>query len=315
MTTYLARRLGQAVVVLVLVLVSVIVFGLLHALPGGLVRAQLGPKASPYAVHQLEIQEGLTKPLPVQYFLWAWQALHGNLGFSYKLNTPVSTLLAEYFPRDLLLTGVALFLAIALSIPLGLLQAARRNKSADYVLSWVLLALYSMPSFLLGVIGIIVLNIELPLLPSTAQQFGRGLGTDVDVLVLPVLALTLGNIAYYSRYIRSAVIDNLLEDYVRTARAKGAPWSRVLVRHVLRNSLLPVVSLIGISFPYIVSGSLIVEALFDFPGMGLLFWDAEQSRDYPVLLGVVLLVSVAVVVGNLLADVAYAALDPRIRYD
>lgn len=312
MIAYLARRIGQAVVVLLLV--SLIVFGLLHALPGGLVRAQLGPKASPYAVHQFALQEGLLRPLPVQYAVWLGHALQGNLGFSYKLNTPVSTLLGEYFPRDLLLTGAAIALAIAVSVPLGVMQAYRRNKGTDYALSGALLALYSMPSFLLGVITIIVLNIELPLLPSTAQQFGQGFATDVKVLVLPVLTLMLGNIAYYSRYIRSSVIDNLLEDYVRTARAKGAPWSRVLVRHVLRNSLLPVVSLIGISFPYVVSGSLIVEALFDYPGMGLLFWDAEQTRDYPVLLGVVLLVSVAVVVGNLLADLAYAALDPRIRY-
>jgi len=313
MTGYVLRRLGQAVVVMVIV--SIVVFGILHALPGGLVRAQLGPRATAYSVHQLTVQEGLDKPLVVQYGIWAWHALQGRLGFSYKLNTPVSTLLGEYFPRDLLLTGAAIALAIAVSVPLGALQAYRRNKGVDYAFSGVLLALYSMPSFLLGVIAIIVLNIELPLLPSTAQQFGQGFGTDAKVLVLPVLTLMLGNIAYYSRYVRSSVIDNLLEDYVRTARAKGAPWSRVLVRHVLRNSLLPVVSLIGISFPYVVSGSLIVEALFDYPGMGLLFWDSEQSRDYPVLLGVVLLVSVAVVVGNLLADLAYAALDPRIRYD
>ncbi len=313
MLGYLARRVGQALVVMLFV--TLIVFGLLHALPGGLVRAQLGPKASPLAVHELEVQEGLNRSLPVQYAIWLGNALRGNLGFSYHLNTPVSTLIGEYFPRDLLLTGVAIFLAIAISVPLGLLQGARRNKGADYVLSWSLLAMYSMPSFLLGVIGIIILNIQLPLLPSTAQSFGQGIGTDVRVLVLPVLTLTLGNIAYYSRYVRSSVIDNLLEDYVRTARAKGVPERRVLVRHVLRNSLLPVVSLIGISFPYVVSGSLIVEALFDYPGMGLLFWDAQQTRDYPVLLGVVLLVSAAVVVGNLLADLAYAALDPRIRYD
>ncbi len=313
MTAFIARRIGQALVVLFLV--TIIVFGLLHALPGGLVRAQLGPKASVYAVHQLAVQEGLTKPLPVQYLVWLDHAVRGDLGFSYKLNTPVSTLLAEYFPRDLLLTGLAIALAIAVSIPLGVLQGYRRNKGVDYVFSGTLLALYSMPSFLLGVIAIIVLNIELPLLPSTAQEFGHGFGTDAKVLALPVLTLMLGNIAYYSRYVRSSVIDNLLEDYVRTARAKGAGWSRVLVGHVLRNSLMPVVSLIGISFPYVVSGSLIVEALFDYPGMGLLFWDAEQSRDYPVLLGVVLLVSVAVVIGSLVADVAYAILDPRIRYE
>jgi len=310
---FMVRRVGQAVVVLLFV--SLIVFGLLHALPGGLVRAQLGPRATAFAVHQFTVREGLTKPIPVQYALWLGNVLHGNLGFSYKLNSPVSTLIAEYFPRDLLLAGTAIFLAIAISIPLGILQGARHNKSADYGISWALLGVYSMPSFLLGVILIIIMNIELPLLPSTALKFGQSFGTDVRVMILPILTLTLGNIAYYSRYVRSSVVDNLLEDYVRTARAKGAGERRILTRHVLRNSLLPVVSLIGMSLPYVVSGSLIVEALFDYPGMGLLFWDAEQTRDYPVLLGVVLILSAAVVVGNLLADLAYAALDPRIHYD
>jgi peptide/nickel transport system permease protein len=313
MTRYLVVRLFQALIVLLLV--SVLVFTLLHLLPGGLVRAQLGPKATPHEVQQLAIQEGLNKPLVVQYGIWLWQALHGNLGFSYKLNSPVSTLLAEFFPRDLLMVGIALFLAIAVSIPLGLLQGIRRNKDVDYAFSFLLLAFYSMPSFLLGVIGIIIFNIEFNLLPPTAIHFGSSLSADVAALVLPVGTLALGNVAYFGRYMRSSVIDNLLEDYVRTARAKGAGWNAVLLRHVLRNSLLPIVSLIGISFPYVISGSLIVEALFDFPGTGLLFWNAAQDRDYPVLLGVILLVSAAVVVGSLVADILYMVLDPRIRYD
>jgi len=312
MTAYLVRRLGQALVVLVFV--SIVVFGLLHSLPGGLVRAQLGPKATPFAVHQLALQEGLTKPVIVQYLIWAWHALQGNLGFSYHLNRSVATLLAEYFPRDLLLVGTAMFFAVALSIPLGLLQGYRRNRDVDYALSGLMLTFYSMPSFLLGVIGIIVFNIRFDVFPSTAQNFGASLGTDVSVLVLPVGTLTLANVAYFSRYVRSSVIDNLVEDYVRTARAKGAGRSRVLVRHVLRNSMLSTVTMVGISFPYVVSGSLIIEALFDFPGMGLLFWQAAQTRDYPVLLGVVLLVSVTVVIGNLLADILLMVLDPRIRY-
>ncbi len=312
MTRYIVQRLLQSI--LVMLLVSILVFTLLHLLPGGLVRAQLGPKASPHAVAQLAAQEGLNRPLPVQYGIWLWQALHGNLGFSYKLNSPVSTLLAEYFPRDLLMVGIALFLAIALSIPLGLIQGIRRNRDIDYGLSFLLLALYSMPSFLLGVIGIILFNIEFNLLPPTAIHFGVNFGDSVSALVLPTGTLMLGNVAYFSRYMRSAVIDNLLEDYVRTARSKGAGWGRVLSRHVLRNSMLPTVSLIGISFPYVISGSLIVEALFDFPGTGLLFWNGAQDRDYPVLLGVILLISTAVVVGNLVADLLYMVLDPRIRY-
>jgi peptide/nickel transport system permease protein len=309
---YVVNRMGQAVVVLILV--SIIMFGLLHVLPGGLVRAQLGPKASTFAVHQLTRQEGLTKPIPVQYGIWLSHLVRGNLGFSYQENTPVTTLLAEYFPRTLILGGIALLLTIILAIPLGLLQGARRNQKLDYGISGGLLTVYSMPTFLLGAVLILAFSIWLGILPDTAQNYGQSFGTDVDVLVLPVLTLTIGNIAYFSRYVRSSVIDNLGEDYVRTARAKGVTNARILFRHVLRNSLLPFVSVVGISLPTIISGTLIVEVLFDYPGMGTLFWDSQQHRTYPVLLGIVLLLSAFVVIGNLLADLTYAALDPRIRY-
>jgi peptide/nickel transport system permease protein len=309
---YLARRLAQTVVVLVLV--TLIVFGLLHALPGGLVRSQLGPKASSFAVHQLTRQEGLTKPLPVQYGLWLSQLFRGNLGLSYYFQTPVATLLREYFPRDLLLAGSGLVLAMILSVPLGVFQGARRNSLMDYGASGVVLATYSMPYFLIGAIGIVIFTNTLNLLPSTATSFGHGFATDVKALALPVLTLCVGNIAWFSRYVRSSVIDNLEEDYVRTARAKGASRRRILVRHVLRNSLLPYISAVGLTLPTLVSGALVVEVLFQFPGMGKLFWTAQQHRTYPLLLGVLLLVTGAVVIGNLLADLAYAALDPRIRY-
>ncbi len=312
MIGYIVRRGGQAVVVLVLV--SIVVFLMLHALPGGLVRSQLGPHASRFAVHHLIVEEGLTKPLPVQYGIWLSNIVHGNLGYSYLLNTPVSTLLGEYLPRDLILGGASLVVAILLSVPLGVLQGSRRNSLTDYGLSGSLLTLYSMPYFLLGVIAIVVFNIWLGILPSSATTYGQSFGTDVNVLVLPVLALSLGNIAYFSRYLRSSVIDSLGEEYVRTARAKGAGLRRILTRHVLRNSLLPFVSVVGISLPTVVSGALVIEVLFNYPGMGLLFWNAQEHRTYPVLLGIILLVSATVVVGNLLADLAYAVLDPRIRY-
>lgn len=313
MIGYIIRRLGHAIIVMILV--SMLIFLMLHALPGGLVRSQLGPKASRFAVHQLTVEEGLTKSLPQQYGIWLLHVVRGNLGFSYKENTPVATLLGEYIPRDLILGGAALLVAILVSIPIGMVQGSRRNSAADYSFSGVLLAFYSMPYFLIGVIAIVVLNIWLGVLPSTAATFGQSIGTDVKVLVLPVLSLALVNIAYFSRYLRSAVIDNLQEDYVRTARAKGAPRVRILLRHVLRNSLLPFISAVGISLPLLVSGALVIEILFDYPGMGLLFWDAQQHRTYPVLLGIILVVSAAVVIGNLLADLAYAALDPRIRYE
>lgn len=312
MAGYLVRRAIQAV--LVMFIVSVIVFILLHSLPGGLVRAQLGPRASPFQVLQLERTEGLLKPLPVQFFVWLINALKGDLGFSYKMNQTVASLLAHYLPRTLLLVGISTLLAIAAAVPMGMWQGYRRNRFDDHVLSASMLILYAMPSFLLGVIGIIVLSLDLPLLPSTATAYGAGLGTDVAVLVLPILTLMLGNISYYSRYMRSAVIDNLLEDYVRTAYAIGNPSRRVLLSHVLRNSMSSTMTMLGLTLPYVFSGALIVEALFNFPGIGLLFWNASQSRDYPVLLGVVLIVTAAVVAGSLLADIGYATLDPRVRY-
>ncbi len=312
MTGYLVRRFLQAA--LVTVIVSIIVFLLLHALPGGLVRAQLGPRATQAEVHNLEIQEGLTKPIPVQYLIWAWHALQGNLGYSYKMNQSVGSLLARFLPRTLLLVGSAMVLAVAVAIPMGLWQGKRRNRIDDHVLTGTMMALYSMPSFLLGVVLIVLLNLDIRLFPSTAQNFGTSVPVDIADLVLPVLTLFLGNVTYFSRYMRSATIDNLLEDYVRAAYAKGASSNRVLFRHVLRNSLTSTVTLLGLTLPYVLSGSLIIEALFDFPGVGLLFWNAAQTRDYPILLGVVLVVTVATIIGNFAADLAYSVLDPRVRY-
>jgi peptide/nickel transport system permease protein len=309
----IVRRGAQAIVVLIMV--SLVVFVLLHVIPGGLVRAQLGPRASRYAVHQLSVQEGLTKPLPVQYALWFSNVLHGNLGFAYEDETPVSTLIREYYLRTLLLGGLSLVLTVLVSIPLGIMQGARRNKGLDYGVSGTMLTVYSMPTFLLGVILILLFGIWLHILPDTATKFGHGFATDVKVLVLPVATLTIGNAAYFTRYVRSSVIDNLVEDYVRTAKAKGAGNVRILMRHVLRNSLLPLVSVVGLSISTVIGGALIVEFLFHYPGLGLLFWDAQNGRTFPLMLGILLIITAAVVVGNLVADLAYAVLDPRIRYD
>jgi peptide/nickel transport system permease protein len=311
-TGYLVRRGLQAI--LVMLIVSLIVFILLHSLPGGLVRAQLGGKVSTYQVLQLERTEGLTRPVPVQFGIWLINALKGNLGFSYKMNQTVASLLAHYLPRTLLLVGIATVFNIAVAIPTGMWQGYRRNHPDDHLLNAATLILYAMPDFLLGVIFIILLSIDMPLLPSTATSFGSGLATDVAVLVLPMATLIFGNISYYSRYMRAAVIDNLLEDYVRTARAIGNSSRRILLTHVLRNSMTSTMTMVGLTLPFVFSGALIVEELFNFPGIGLLFWNASQNRDYPVLLGVVLVVTAAVVVGSLLADIGYAALDPRVRY-
>lgn len=312
MLAYLIRRLAQAIVVLFGV--SVVVFVLLHLLPGGPARASLGLRANPALIRAFDEKYGLLNPLPIQYVDWVHQLFLGNLGYSYKQNQSVDALLGENIPRTLLLVGVATLLALAIAIPVGVYQAARRNHVDDYALTGLSLLFYSMPSFFLGIILIILFSDTFSLFPSTGPTAAAPLLDQVSNLILPVATLTLVTLALFSRYMRSAAIDNLLQDYVRTATAKGASRFRVLARHVLPNALLPILTLIGLSLPGILSGALVTESLFNYPGMGLLFWNAAQNQDYPVLLGTTLVVGVAVVLGSLIADILYAVADPRVRY-
>ncbi|MGH7642574.1 MAG: ABC transporter permease [Candidatus Dormibacteria bacterium] len=312
MRAFLIRRVIQAIAVLFGV--SIIVFILLHLLPGGPAKAVLGLRANKAQIAAFNLKYGLLKPLPVQYISWITQILHGNLGFSYKQNQSVDSLLEENIPRTLALVGVATALALMIAIPSGIYQAVRRNKPEDYVLTGLSFLFYSMPSFFLGTILIIVLSQTLPLLPSTGPTATAPLWQQIPNLVLPVLTLTLITVALFSRYMRSSVLENLVQDYVRTASSKGVGRSRIMLRHVLPNAMLPIITLIGLSLPGILSGALITESLFNYPGMGLLFWNSAQTDDFPVMLGTTLIVGVAVVVGSLIADVLYAAFDPRIRY-
>lgn len=311
MRRFLIRRVGQAIVVLFGV--TVVVFLLLHLLPGGPAHAVLGPKVNAAQIRAFEVEYGLLRPLPVQYVAWVWQLFHGNLGYSYKLNQSVDALLGEAVPRTLALAGTSTVFALALAVPIGLYQGTRRNHVDDYALTAMSFLFYSMPTFFLGLILIIVFTTVLRWLPATGPTSVAPLWTQLANLVLPIGTLTLVSLALFSRYVRSSVVDNLIQDYVRTATAKGASKSRILLRHVLRNAMLPLVTLLGLSLPGILSGALIVEALFNYPGMGLLFWNAAQTDDFPTMLGTTLVVAVAVVVGSMLADILYAVLDPRIR--
>src|SRR6202020_2392292 len=312
MTAFLIRRTLHAVIVLFGV--SLIVFLLLHLLPGGPARASLGIRANPVSIREFNAQYGLNRPLPIQYLVWISQVLRGNLGFSYKLNQSVDSLLIENIPRTLVLTGSATLIAIGVAVPLGGLQGVRRNSAADYVVTGFALIFYSMPSFFLGLVLIIVFSDVLPIFPPTGPTATAPLLTQLPNLVLPVATLTLITVALFSRYMRSSALENLAEDYVRTAKAKGASILRVLFRHVLPNALLPVITLVGLSVPGILGGALIVESLFNYPGMGLLFWNASQTEDFPVMLGTSLVVGVGVVLGSLLADIFYGVADPRVRY-
>jgi peptide/nickel transport system permease protein len=310
---YLARRCGQAVVVLLLV--SVIVFCLSKLLPGGPARASLGVHATPTAIAAFNKANGLDASPPQQYWHWLTGVLSGNLGFSYVQNQSVAALLGQRLPKTAFLAGIAVVVAVGVAIPLGLYQAVRRNRADDYAFTAVTFTLYSTPAFWLALLLIEVFAVRLHAFPAEAPQGSfSAVFSDPGALVLPVLTIALVTIAAFSRYVRSSVLDELAQDYVRMARSKGASRRYILFFHVLRNSLSPVVTLLGLSLPFILSGTLITEQVFNYPGAGLLFFNAAQTQDYPVLLGVVLVVGAATVVGSLLADIAYAVLDPRVRY-
>ncbi|MFC9619763.1 ABC transporter permease [Streptomyces sp. NPDC056930] len=312
-SSYLIRRVLQAVVVIVIV--TIVVFGLLHALPGGPARGILGPQATAQQIASFNHEQGLDKPLPVQYFYYLNQLLHGDLGTSYTLNEPVSQLITERLAKTLLLTSLSAILGLVLAIPLGMWQAVRRNKPVDYVITTLSFIAYSTPVYFLGLILVMVFSQALPWFPSQAPQ-GDTLAqvfSEPQALVLPVVAGAASMIAVFSRYMRAATLENLSEDYVRTARAGGSRSRAILWRHVFRNSLTPVVAMLGYYVPVLFGGALVVEQLFNYPGMGLLFWTAAQSSDYPVLLGCVLVIAAATVVGTLLADIVQRIIDPRVK--
>jgi peptide/nickel transport system permease protein len=314
-TGYILRRIGQAVIVLLGV--TILVFILQHLLPGSIARAIIGPRASAVQIAAFNREYGLDRPLLVQYFSFLSQVIRGNLGYSFKQNMSVDAIVLHDLPNDIILVGTSLVLALLIAIPLGIAQAVRRNKLTDYTATGISFLLYSMPAYLLGLLLISVFAVNLRLLPAEAPQEPTitGVLSDPAGLALPIATLTLVTCALFSRYMRSSAIESLAQDYIRTARAKGLGQFAILSRHLLRNSLIPVVTLVGISLPGILTFGLIVEELFNFPGVGLAYFNAAVNGDYPVVFGVTVLVALATVAGNLFADIAYAILDPRVRYD
>jgi peptide/nickel transport system permease protein len=314
-TGYIVRRIAQAVVVVLGV--TVVTFALEHLIPGSLARAIIGPRASRAAIAAFDNANGLNRPFVEQYLAFLSRLLHGNLGYSYRLNQSVDSLVIHQLPNDVLLVGSGLVLALAIAVPLGIAQAVQRNRALDNLVTSAAFTLYSMPSYWLALLLIAGLSIRLHVFPPEAPQGGTlgGMLADPRALVLPVLTLTLINVALFSRYMRSAAIDTLAEDYVRVARAKGLRTRLVLSRHVLRNSVISVITLIGLSLPAVLTAGLIVENVFNVPGVGLTYFTAAVNSDYPVELGITVLVGIATVLGSLFADLAYAVLDPRVRYD
>ena len=314
MTGFLIRRVLQSL--LILFLVTVFTLALVHLFPGGPIKSLLGPRATPQQVAYYNHLYGFDQPFYVQYLKWIQQILSGNLGFSTKLNQSVSSLIAQDLPKTVILAVLALIVSLAFGIPLGIYQAVKRYTKGDYILTGISFLGYATPTFFVGLLLVEWFAIDIPLFPPFGPQ-----GTTVAqilsqprALVLPVTAYSFVLYALWSRYMRSSVMDNLVQDYVRTARAKGASERRVLWGHVFRNSLMSIVTLLGLSLPTLVAGAIFIEVVFNYPGMGLAFYNAALNVDYQVLLGFTLIATIVTIAGNLAADVGYAVLDPRVRY-
>jgi peptide/nickel transport system permease protein len=313
MLSYSVRRAIQGLIVVVVV--SFLTFIEAHLMPGSPARAILGVHASAAQIEAFNVENGYNHSLPVQYWDYLDRLVHGNLGFSYQQNQSVAALLGERLPATVLLVGLSVIVALMLMVPIAILQAARRNRVTDYALTGIAFLLYAMPEFWLGLMLIMLFAEKIRFFPPVAPQGNvPQILADPAGLVLPVATLALGSLAVFTRYLRSSLLDNLTEDYVRTARSKGVAEWRVMLRHVFRNALLPVITLVGLSLPGIMGGALITESVFNYPGMGLLYWNSALSQDYPVMLGVTMVVGLATIAGNLIADLLYAVADPRVRY-
>ena len=314
MIGWLIRRIAQALIVLFFV--TVFTLFLVHLFPGGPIRALLGPRATVQQVAHYNRLYGFDQPFYQQYIKWVGQLLHGNLGFSLKLNQSVSSLIAQDLPKTIVLVALGTIVSLAFGIPLGIYQAVKRYTVGDYVLTGVSFLGYATPVFFVALMLVEWFSIDIHLFPPFGPQ-GTTVGqilSEPRALVLPVLSYSFVLYALWSRYMRSSVMDNLVQDYVRTARAKGASERRVLWGHVFRNSVMSIITLLGLSLPTLVAGAIFIEVVFNYPGMGLAFYNAALNVDYQVLLGFTLVVTLATILGNLLADVGYAVLDPRVRY-
>ncbi len=319
MGRYIIRRILQAIPLLFFL--SIGMFGLIHLLPGGADAVLYNPHLTVEARAALRARMGLNDPVPIQYVKWLTSALTGNFGYSFNTNEAVSVILARRFPATLELFGTALFVALVLAILIGVISAVRQGTVTDYSLTILAYVGISMPAFLLGLFLQDLFGVTLHWLPTSGTAtYGYALSPldalidQVEHLILPVTALSILFIAGWSRYMRSSMIEVVKQDYMRTARAKGVATVPLLLRHALRNAVIPLITIVALDFGAIAGGATITEGVFAWPGMGLLFLDSLTRRDYPVLIAMLMLSAFFVIAFNLIADILYAVMDPRIRY-
>jgi peptide/nickel transport system permease protein len=313
MVRYLQARV--LALLLILLLMSVVVFSFLHLTPGDPVEAMLGTEVDQATKDGLRHALGLDRPLPVQYGLWMSRALRGDLGASIQMHQRVSSILAEKLPITIELTAAASVVGLLIALPAGVLAAVRRNTAVDLGAMGIALAGVSVPSFWLGVMLILLFALHWRLFPSIGYvPISRDPVGAVRHLVLPAVTLGLGLAGALTRMVRSGVLEELGHEYVRTAKAKGLRFSTVINRHVLRNALLPTLTVLGVQVSVLLGGAVITEQIFAWPGVGQLAVQAVQSRDYPVLQGSILIIAVLATMVQLVVDLAYALMDPRIRF-
>lgn len=317
MLQFVLRRLLLAIPTLIGV--TILTFVLLHLAPGNLAQTLAGENATPAQVQRITHELGLDRPIYEQYGIWLTNLIHGDFGFSYAQQASVISLIGERIGRTLLLMGSALVLSIIVAVPLGVYQAYRRNTFFDRAASAAVFIAWSMPTFWFGTILIAVFAVNLRWSPVGGLQTIDTAAFDWPSrfahLILPAITLAIVSLGGWSRYIRGSMVEQLQEDYTRTAVAKGLPTRRVLFRHTLRNALIPFITLLGGTLPALFGGAVITEQIFAYPGMGQLFWQSATDRDYFTLLGMTVITAMLVIVGNLAADVLYGVVDPRVRYD
>lgn len=345
MATYIFRRLIQTIGLLFLL--SIILFTLVNVAPGGPLSAYGGRRIRPEKIEILKRQFGLDQPLPVQYVYWLagndWKQvdtdgdgindspgtrkgiLRGDFGFSYRTREPVLEEIGLRLPNTITLMGITMLVALVIAIPIGIYSAIKQYSIFDFFATTFSFAGQAVPEFWLGLLLILIFYAWLnnpvtgePLLPPggmSSLESGFSLSDRISHLVLPVLTGALGWIAWYSRFLRSSLLEILPQNFLRSARARGLPERRVIYKHALSNAMIPIVTLLAIDLPYIFTGAVLIETIFAWPGMGRLYYQAALERDYPLLMAVLIIGAAFIILSNLLADILYAYLDPRVRYE
>lgn len=315
MARYVLRRLLIAIPTLIVI--SMITYLVIDLMPGDSIDMMVDPSGSAESIERRREAMGLNDPIYVRYFHWISEVAKGNLGYSTINNWPVADQVMERVIPTLTLMGSALVLSLLLAFPIGIISAVKSNSKLDNILTVLTFSGISLPTFFVGLAGIYIFAVKLKLVPTSMMQTPGGdgsLGDRLHHLILPVSVLAIHQVALYMRLVRSSVIESMRKDFVRTARAKGLNEQSVIMRHAVRNSLLPVVSVLGVQLPGLFSGAVVTEQIFAWPGIGRLLVTSVYGRDYPVLMAIIMVTAILVVLSNLLTDILYAAVDPRITY-